>query len=109
MRTNTKLWLGVIVLVVLSPLGLFLPGYFKSGAAWGEWSAGEIHKLAGYIPEGLEKLSCLWNAPFSDYVFKGWEEKGLPQLSLAYIVSAGIGITAVILLILLIAKMLIKK
>ena len=39
MRTTSKLWLGVIILAFLSPLGLLLPEYFKAGDAWGEWGA----------------------------------------------------------------------
>ncbi len=106
MKLITRLWIGLGVLIILSPLGLLLPEYFKAGAAWGEWGADEVQKLVGYIPNGLEKLSLLWSAPIPDYAFKGWEEKGFPQLSLAYIVSAGLGIIVVILLVWLIGKIL---
>ena len=109
MKITTKLWIGVGALIILSPLGLIIPDHFKAGSAWGEWGADKIQKLVGYVPKGLGKLSSLWNAPMPDYAFRGWEERGLPQLSFAYIVSAGIGIIAVILLVWFIAKMLIKK
>ena len=104
MKLIAKLWLGLAVLIVLSPLGLLLPEYFKAGAAWGEWGASEIQRLAGYLPQGLEKLSSLWNAPMPDYAFRGWEGKGLPQLSLSYLVSAFIGIAVVVTVIWLITK-----
>jgi len=92
MKITTKFWIGLGVLVVLSPLGLLLPEHFKAGSAWGEWGANEVQELVGYIPGGLEKLSNLWTAPIPDYAFKGWEEKPLAELSLAYVFSAVIGI-----------------
>ncbi|MCX5667999.1 MAG: PDGLE domain-containing protein [Candidatus Omnitrophica bacterium] len=108
MKVTTKLWIGLAILIILSPIGLILPEHFKAGSAWGEWGADEMQKLAGYIPQGLEKLAGLWNAPIPDYAFKGWEEKGLLRLSFAYIISAiiGIGITAA--LIMLIGRILAK-
>lgn len=109
MKITTKLWVGIAVLILLSPIGLIIPEHFKAGAAWGEWGVDEIQKLVGYIPQGLEKLSSLWNAPMPDYAFKGWEEKGLPYLSLAYIISAVAGIAITVILMLFIGKMLAKK
>ncbi|MFA6349308.1 MAG: PDGLE domain-containing protein [Candidatus Omnitrophota bacterium] len=109
MRITTKLWIGLCALIVLSPLGLLLPDHFKAGAAWGEWGNDEIKELVGYIPRGLEKLSSLWSAPIPDYAFKGWEDKGLSQLSLAYIFSAILGIAIIVGLILLIGKLLRTK
>ena len=109
MKITTKLWIGMAILIVLSPLGLILPERFKAGSAWGEWGAEEMQKLVGYIPQGLEKLSSLWNAPIPDYAFKGWEEKGLPQLSFAYIISAVVGIAITVFAVLGIGKILAKK
>jgi len=109
MKLAAKLWIGIGILIVLSPLGLLLPEYFKVGSAWGEWGADEIQKMVGYIPKGLAKLSGLWQAPLPDYAFKGWEEKGLPSLSFAYIISAATGIVVVILVALIIGKFLSKK
>ena len=109
MKLKTKLWLGILILAVLSPLGLILPERFKAGSAWGEWGAQEMEKLVGYIPKGLAKLSSLWNAPLPDYAFKGWEQKGLPQTSFAYIISAVIGVALTVLAALLIGKFLSKK
>ncbi|TRZ95590.1 cobalamin biosynthesis protein [bacterium] len=109
MKLITKLWIGIAVLIVLSPLGLMLPEHFKAGSAWGEWGADEMQKLVGYVPKGLEKLSSLWNAPIPDYAFKGWEEKGLSHLSFAYIVSAILGIAVTALAVLLLGKFLSKK
>ena len=109
MKIITKFWIGIVVLMILSPLGLILPEHFKSGSAWGEWGADEIQKLVGYVPKGLEKLASLWNAPMPDYAFKGCEQKGLSHLSFAYIISAAIGVFVIVLIALLIGKLLVKK
>lgn len=91
MKITTKLWIGLGALIALSPLGLILPEYFKASAVW------------------EEELSNIWNAPFPDYAFKGWEEKGLPHTSFAYIISAVIGIAVTAVLVLLIGRVLSKK
>lgn len=109
MKLTTKLWIGLAILIILAPVGLILPEHFKAGAAWGEWGAEEMKELVGYIPQGLEKLASLWNAPLADYAFKGWEEKGLPHLSFAYIISAIVGIGVTVVIVLLIGKVLARK
>ncbi|MCX5700031.1 MAG: PDGLE domain-containing protein [Candidatus Omnitrophica bacterium] len=109
MKLITKFWIGIAILIVLSPLGLIIPEHFKAGSAWGEWSVDEIQRLAGYIPRGLSKLSSLWNAPIPDYTFKGWGEKGLSHLSFAYIISAILGVIVVVAITLIIGKFLLKK
>jgi len=109
MKTTTKLWIGVGILVLLSPLGLILPEYFKAGDAWGEWGIEAFGELIGYIPRGLDKLSGFWSAPIPDYAFKGWEEKGLGDLSIAYIVSAVVGILVTVCVVVLIGKLLTGK
>lgn len=92
MKLTVKLWIGIGGLIILSPLGLLLPEYFKAGPAWGEWGTNRI-----------------WNALIPDYAFKGWEKKGLGHLSFAYIMSAAIGALIVALLALIIGKILAKK
>jgi len=109
MKTTTKLWIGLWILILLSPLGLILPEHFRAGDAWGEWGTDSVKELVGYIPKGLEKLSSLWSAPIPDYAFKGWEEKGLSHLSIAYIFSAILGIAVTVLAVMLIAKLLTKR
>ncbi len=109
MKTTTKLWIGLGILALLSPIGLYLPQKFKAGSAWGEWSAQELHALVGYVPQGLRKFTSLWNAPMRDYGIKGWENRGLGHLSLAYIVSAILGIGLCVGLALLLGAILSKK
>ena len=55
------------------------------------------------------KMSGLWKAPMPDYSFSGWEAKGMPHLSLAYICSGILGAGAIGLAAWLIGKLLAKK
>jgi len=109
MKLITKLLIGMVVFIILSPLGLIIPAYFHAGDAWGEWGSDEMTKLVGYMPKGLEHLSSLWSAPMPDYAFKGWEEKGLAHLSFAYIVSAVVGSLLIALIVISLSKVLIRK
>ena len=93
MKVITKLWLGLGLLALLSPLGLILPRYFKAKGPWGESESG-----AGS-----------WKPLFPDYAFRGWQQKDLSHLSFAYIISAVMGIIIIALLSLLIGRMLAKK
>ena len=89
--TMKKMLLGLVVLALLSPVGVILPDMFKAGSAWGEWDTNEIQKMVGFVPQGMQKVADLWKAPMPDYSFKGWEEKGLGMQSLAYVISAAVG------------------
>jgi len=109
MKVISKLWIGIAVLIILTPLGLLLPGYFKAGSAWGEWGIGQIEVLAGYVPAGLQKLSSLYNAPLADYTFNGWEDKPLPYLGFSYIISAIAGILLIVLVVMLLGKIFLGK
>jgi cobalt/nickel transport protein len=109
MKTISKLWVLLAILVIVTPIGLALPEYFKAGAAWGEWGLDEIKALAGYLPKGLERLSGLWSAPIPDYAFKGWEGKALSNLSVAYVISAIAGVFVTAILIFIIGKFLTGK
>lgn len=90
-----KLWTGVAILVLLTPLGLMLPRFFGAGGAWGEWGTDEIKDLIGYIPEGLRRLSKMWSAPLPDYAPSGWD-KGMKSY-LSYFLSGLAGAVIVAL------------
>ena len=109
MKTTTKLWIGLITLILLSPLGLILPAKLGAGSAWGEWSAEEIQKLVGYIPSGMPKLADLWKAPMPDYAFKGQETAPLHTLSISYIIAGILGTAVVAVLSILIGKVLARR
>ena len=109
MKITAKFLIGLGVLAVLSPLGLLLPENLKAGSAWGEWGVGQMQKLVGYIPKGMEKLSGLWSAPLPDYVFKGWQVESNLVLSFSYILSAVIGILICVGVVFILGKFLSKK
>ena len=90
-----RLVMGLVVLTLLSPLGLYLPARFGGGPAWGEWSASEVTKLTGHTPSQLAKLSSLWCGPLPDYAPPGHEAASLPTLMLFYFVSAAVGISVI--------------
>jgi hypothetical protein len=109
MKIIHKLWIGIGVLIVLSPLGLFLPEHFRAGSAWGEWGVDTIQKLVGYIPEGLGRISNLWNAPLADYALSGGQRQSILDLSFSYILSAGVGVLICISIVFILGKFLSKK
>lgn len=109
MKTMTKLWIALLILVVLSPLGLILPAWLGAGSAWGEWSSEEIGKLVGCVPSGMERIAQLWRAPMPDYALPGQENAPIPALSASYILSAVVGVAAVVALTLLIGKVLARR
>ncbi len=90
MTTRKKLWIGVAVLVFLSPLGLIIPALFGAGGAWGEWGLHEVKKLAGFIPDGMKKLAERWMSPMPDYTLPG-QGPGLAGKSAGYLAAAVIG------------------
>ena len=94
-KFQKKLWIGLLVMALLTPLGILLPERFKAEGAWGEWGAARLEKLIGYIPEGLKKIANLWKAPIPDYNF-GVEEASMTVQVISYIVSGilGLGICA---------------
>jgi hypothetical protein len=106
-RFQKKLWIGILIMALLSPLGVYLPDKFKAGGAWGEWGPEELEKLLGYVPEGLKKLSDLWKPPVPDYNFGG-ENAAMSTQIISYVISGIIGITAGAIVIFLITKFLIK-
>jgi cobalt/nickel transport protein len=106
-RFQKKLWIGLAVMALLTPLGIYLPAKFKSGDAWGEWGTDKIRELLGYVPEGLKKLADFWKAPVPDYNFGG-ENAAMSTQIISYILSGIIGIAAVALVIYLITKFVIK-
>lgn len=90
-RSVRRVAIGLGVLILLSPLGLYLPAKFASGSAWGEWSAHEIQQMVGYLPAGMASRAENWHAPLPDYSAPGQESASLPKQSLWYILSGVIG------------------
>jgi hypothetical protein len=86
-----KLIIGLLILMVLSPIGLFLPELFHAGDAWGEWSTETVKEDVGYVPEGMEKDAETYKAPLPDYS-NGNNKNSLASNSLYYIFSGFVGI-----------------
>lgn len=97
-----KLWLvwsvALVVLALATPLGLL-----AVGTAWGEWGAGELKEMLGYVPIGLESMGDFWKAPLPDYSIPGIGE--VP----GYILSALMGLAIVGLLVWLLARCISHK
>ncbi len=99
--TVRKLWLGLALLLILTPLGIL-----AVGSAWGEWSArdfadpqvrGQIAAASGHqaaptqVPHGLERLSSIWTAPLSRYA-----PSFIRSAAFGYLVSAMVGVGLII-------------
>ena len=81
-----RLWVLLVVLSVLSPLGLL-----ASGTAWGEWGKEEVVQILGYIPEGMDYLGGIWKGVFEDYSVSGLGSTA------GYVVSALVGSVVAVL------------
>jgi cobalt/nickel transport protein len=108
MTRTKKLWIGIGVLIFLSPIGVILPHFFKAQGAWGEWGPEAIEKVAGFVPEGMKRLGEIWKAPLPDYGLPGQGE-GLGSQSFGYVVSAIVGVAFVGGIIYLLTKLLVRK
>ncbi len=77
LRPLRAFWACIAMLMILTPLGIL-----AAGSAWGEWVASDFsnpavrREIAGaslnqappeHAPQGLEKISRVWTAPFSHY------------------------------------------
>jgi len=109
MKTTTKLWLGLTILALLSPLGLWLPKWFNAGAAWGEWDAATVKSMTGHMPTGLQGLENFWRALLPDYAFRGDPNSKWGHLTIAYLLSALIGMGIIIGLSFLLTHRILRK
>lgn len=108
MKQYKKYIIFIGILVILSPLGLILPDYFKAGDAWGEWSVESVKEQTGHEPEGMKKDAEVYNAPVPDYNL-GKEDDSLSKLSASYIISGLIGTGIIFLLTFGASKLLFRK
>jgi hypothetical protein len=107
-KTQKRLWTGLVIMALLSPLGIILPEMFNSGDALGEWGAHTLEKLLGFVPEGLKKYTDIWKAPVPDYNLGG-EDSSLAVQVISYAVSGLLGIVAVAFVIYVISKIMVKN
>jgi cobalt/nickel transport system permease protein len=109
-RTVRPLWIGLALLMVLTPLGIL-----AAGTAWGEWSARDFSNLQArekmavasqntapplQPPRGLERISSLWTSPFPQYA-----PSFVRRPALGYALSAMFGSGAIILVSLLVGRL----
>jgi len=106
-RFQKKLWIGLLIMALLTPLGILLPEKFNSGEAWGEWGIDKLEKLLGYVPDHLKKLADLWKAPIPDYNFGGEGASRTIQV-ISYVVSGLLGLGACAFIVFLISRLIIR-
>jgi cobalt/nickel transport system permease protein len=96
-----KLWAGLALMMVLTPLGLL-----AVGSAWGEWAPEDFAnpsarreiaavsqgQAPAVAPVGLQKLSTVWTAPIPDYA-----PPILKSAAFGYVLSAMAGTGLIIL------------
>lgn len=102
-RATRPLWIGLAMLMILTPLGLL-----ATGTAWGEWRAQDFadpatreqitavsgnHAPPAQPPKGLERLSAIWTAPISDYA-----PSFMKRAAFGYMMSAVVGTGLIILI-----------
>lgn len=103
MKFQKKLWIGLLILALLTPLGIFLPEKFNAEDAWGEWEMDKLGKLLGFVPEGLKKLTQVWKAPIPDYNLGGEGASKTIQI-LSYTASGFLGIALCVFMVYMISR-----
>jgi hypothetical protein len=98
-----KAWIGLIIMILLTPIGLL-----ASNSAWGEWGIIEIKQRIGFVPQGMNRFQAMIRSLFPDYVFPGLGRNYF-QSAMGYILSAVIGISAIILFFWLLGKLIPEK
>lgn len=106
-RFQKKLWIGLLLMALLTPLGILLPEKFRAEEAWGEWGIDKLEKLLGYVPEGLKKLADFWKAPIPDYNFGG-EGASMTLQAISYIASGLLGIGVCAFVVFMISRFMAK-
>jgi cobalt/nickel transport protein len=103
-----KMIIGLIVLTLLTPIGIYLPTWFKGEDAWGEWSLDTLKEKLGFAPEGMKKDAELWKAPLPDYSI-GEGNGSAAKQSASYILSGIVGVGIISLISFVLYKMIKKE
>jgi cobalt/nickel transport protein len=106
-KFQKKLWIGLLIMALLTPLGILLPEKFGSEEAWGEWGINKLERLLGYVPEGSKKLADLWKAPIPDYNF-GSEGASMTIQVISYVVSGLLGLGACAFIVFLVSRLIVR-
>lgn len=102
-NAQKKLWIGLAILIVLTPLGLL-----AEGTAFGEWGSDELQQMLGYVPSGVGHGENLGYALFPGYTIAGFEGSFLHS-SIGYMLSAVIGIALIYIVTLALGKFMARK
>jgi len=109
LRTHRPLWASLAVLLLLTPVGIF-----TAGSAWGEWMASDYADPAArraiaaasfnqavptQVPEGLQRISSVWTAPFARYA-----PPYIRGAAFGYLLSAMFGAGLIVVLFLLLGN-----
>jgi len=97
MKKHRKILIFIGILVILSPLGIIMPHYLKSGDAWGEWSVEQVKEQTGHESQKMKKDASLYDAPIKDYNI-GKEQESLSKKSIKYIISGALGVGIILIL-----------
>ena len=103
-KNYRKLWVGLGLLILISPVGLLLPELAKAGGAWGEWGGNDLRSRLGYVPKKLEALQGFWKAILHDYSIAGLQKPW--QAKIAYLVCGAIGASVIVAICLALGKWL---
>jgi cobalt/nickel transport system permease protein len=93
------LWVGLGILILLSPLGLL-----ADGTAWGEWSSEQVGGMVGFVPVGMARLGGAWTALLPDYA-----PPFIRQPMVGYVVAALVGSGVIVALTWLIGVALVRR
>lgn len=103
--TFNKMWLAIIGLILLVPLGLLAPG-----GAFGEGSAEDIKAAFGFVPKGFAALAGRYHALLQDYGVPNSpfsaDATGLLHQSVGYYVAAVAGIAIIAGITLVVSRLL---
>ena len=108
MKAYKKYLIFFAILIVLSPIGIWLPELLHAGDAWGEWSVESVKEQTGAEPAGMKKDAALYEAPIPDYNLAN-EKEGLRSASASYIVSGLVGTGIILVLTLGSVKLIARK
>ncbi|MGD0235571.1 MAG: hypothetical protein ABSC55_13680 [Syntrophorhabdales bacterium] len=106
-RLQKRLWIGLLVMTLLSPLGIILPRVFRAEGAWAEWTPGTLTKLLGYLPEGLRRTAETWRAPMAQYSLNADNQSLFFQIG-CYVLSGLLGLVLVVFLIYVLSRFLFR-
>ena len=101
-KTSKRLWIGLGVLIILTPLGLL-----ASGTAWGEWGTDELFAMFGFVPERMEGLMNFWYSLLPDYAIAGME--GPLGSVIGYMFSAIAGTALIILFAFIFGRLIFRE